>query len=439
MANDNNNNENATNSTTTATSSGNGVKKNNDSNDNGRQLTSSPNEAKEDTTTAPKAATSKQSAQHSSFVRADTTGDDNSINDAFKQTRGGYNDMEPLTYHKYTFHRSCKLHFELKRESMAVLRSMMIGGLNDEVNSFEDPPFSELSVSERQGFQLQRPILMEEVLRRAYFLHYVDQRDPKVIFRCTRSSFPKPNQWSLERCIEWLNHPMHQLATQDEFIWMRETYDAFRVVTAAKTTAQRQSRQAALAASQAAAHKLLLGENSNIFHGTAGGSVGALTTATLKRNYDPDHDDDAGYGSDRKRRKRNNNTNNNSSEDVALLQILQTSQNVLTSVTTAMGEIQKQTTRLTECLACQAQLAALTSRETQLAALVATRLATRDRREELQVTNPKFPHRLVQQAEKDYQESWKQLQAVQDEIKSLQESLLANNLTSPEDSIPKEV
>ena len=309
----------------------------------------------------------------------------------------GYNDTEPINYQKYSFHRSCRLQYEFKAKSVAVLRSMMIGGLNDEVNSFEDPPFSELSVSERQGFQLVRPVLVEEIVRRAYFLLYIDQKDAKIIFQCTRASFPKPSQWSLERCIEWLNSPIHQLATWEEFLWMRQEYDELRIHTANKVTLQRQSREAALAASRAAAHKLL-------------GGNAAL--------------DDTGDDGSHCKRQKHNHGSNGSEDSTVLIQRLQTSQNaLLEAVRKAVVDVSTHTTRLTQAMTWQATLATLQSRQATLTALLVARQTTRDRRVELQVANANFPQHLIDEAKADYEQTWQDLQKVETEIQTWQKQL----------------
>lgn len=298
---------------------------------------------------------------------------------------------------------------------MAVLRSMMIGALNDEVNAFERPPFSELSVSERQSFQLQRTGLIEEVVRRAYFLYYVDEKDPKRIFACTRNQFPKPGMWTLERCIEWLNHPIRQLATQDELIWMRQEYESFLIVSTARHTALRQEREAAFAASQQAAAKLL---------GATAPPAASPSPATMARyrreDYD-DHDEEgpAVYEERPLKRRRGR----PSREESALLQVLQSNNSVCLSLEKAVVGVHRQNTLLVDTICLQTELATLHTRQSALTALLIARETTRDRRVELKATGGEIPQSLVDDAVADCSKTLQDLQALQEEINAVKDQV----------------
>jgi hypothetical protein len=73
-----------------------------------------------------------------------------------------------------------------------------------------------------------------EINRRTH--HLEEEMDARAAFICTQGSTPRPGKWKKEKCLGWLDDPLHIIATaQNNVVFLRDTIAACHEVLVQQT------------------------------------------------------------------------------------------------------------------------------------------------------------------------------------------------------------
>lgn len=99
------------------------------------------------------------------------------------------------------------------------LKLMTFGSTNSELKDvYQGSAFDELKSGEKTKFTIGRNDLMEEINRRSHFLDFdfsaVEKKN--VIFNGSKGTRPRPNGWTVDKMMSWLNRPHHYINTDED-------------------------------------------------------------------------------------------------------------------------------------------------------------------------------------------------------------------------------